>query len=598
MQTVFEYITKEETAYQTTKVPVVEGYEWSMFEHVKLTTLYLNSKYKEGNQDLLPFRNIILPKINLEHRAVEFDLKEIEFFINSPENYKAFLIRKWHERWGRQNNISKFLDQLTETYTDYGGVLIEDTPAAMAVVPFQRLAFCDQTDMLSGPICQKHQYSPDQLKEMEKRGWKNIDLVIALAQDEKANSQNSQGGSEGKKVKTPGRYIDVYDLEGVLPDSFLETEGSEDSFSRQLQVVTFYTDTTGKKQGITLFSGKKTKERYKAFKRDEIYGRALGRGGVEELFEPQVWVNYTEIQKKELLDQVSKIFNWTDDPSFKGKNDTNNLENGSTLVVSKGSTFGQVNQSALNVSAFENAVLAWDASAREIASAQATIAGDETKSGMPFRLGALLNQESHSLHQYRKVQLGNFLSSEVYPDWVIPKMMKEVASGTEFLSSLSLDEMGQIVDQIASCRASKKLVEKVMNGTIIEPGQQAAMVDFEKQQFFKNNRHLITILKDELKDLPIEMETNITGEQRDKIGRTEAFSRIFTQVSTILMANPNFFTEHPEMAKLFNEVIESSGLSALNFGMNGYLPPKPPQLTPAPNAQKVPAQVQGQPQAA
>src|SRR5580698_10508173 len=141
MLEVHGYITTKKNCYQIMPVPVVEGYAWSMFEHVRLTTLYLNSQYKTGKEDDKPFRNIILPKVNLEHRAVEFDLDEIQFYINSDQNYKAFLVKKWHERWALQNDIADFLDKLSETYTDYGGVLVKDTPDAVEVVPFQRLAF-------------------------------------------------------------------------------------------------------------------------------------------------------------------------------------------------------------------------------------------------------------------------------------------------------------------------------------------------------------------------------------------------------------------------------------------------------------------------
>ena len=50
---------------------------------------------------------------------------------------------------------------------------------------------------------------------------------------------------------------------------------------------------------------KKAKEKeliYKFIPRDKIFGRALGYGGAEELFEPQVWTNYDTIRIKGLLD--------------------------------------------------------------------------------------------------------------------------------------------------------------------------------------------------------------------------------------------------------------------------------------------------------
>ena len=111
MQEVHSYITTEKNRYQIMPVPIVEGYAWSMFEHIRLTTLYLNSQYKTGKEDDKPFRNIILPKVNLEHRAVEFDLDEIQFYINSYQNYKSFLVKKFHERWALKNGIGRLFRQ-------------------------------------------------------------------------------------------------------------------------------------------------------------------------------------------------------------------------------------------------------------------------------------------------------------------------------------------------------------------------------------------------------------------------------------------------------------------------------------------------------
>jgi hypothetical protein len=606
--TIYDYIKAQENYYNTTRVPVVDGYDWNMSEHVRLTTLYLNSQYKTGKQDDKPFRNIILPKVNLEHRAVEFALKEIEFFINDPEKYyKSFLVRKYHDKWALQNDISQFLDKLSETYTDYGGVLIKNTKESIEVVFFQRLAFVDQTDMMSGPICEKHQYSPDQLKEMEKAGWGNpsngatgsIDEVIALAQNAKTVSQ-----SNDRTTNTPGRYIEVYELHGVLSESFLHPEGEPNKFIRQMQIITYYVDENGDKKGITLFKGKEREEIYKAFKRDEIYGRALGRGAVEELFEPQVWVNYSEIQKKELLDQASKVLYQTADASFTNRNKTANLESGEVLIHADGKPLSQVNNTQPNVTAFDNAIAQWDTQAKDIAAAYDTIQGAESKSGMPFRLGMLLNQEAHSLHKYRKSQLGFFLT-EVYRDWIIPRIGREIVKGDEFLATLSLDEMQELSDRVITNLFNQSIVKKLLAGEKIEYGEPEKLLETYKLNFFKGgNRRFLKILKDEMKDLPLDVQVNITDEQKNKALLTEKLSSIFTQVTQILSNYPNFFNDHPEMAKLFNEILESSGLSPLTYGNIIKRVPSVPQTggqnvqgqgkvnlpSPQPN-QTIPAQV-------
>lgn len=564
---IFSYIKSEENRYNTIPVPVVENYEWSMAKHVKLTTLYLNSQYETGDQDNKPFKNIILPKINLEHRAVEFAVKEIDFFIDDAEEYyKSFLVRKYHEKWARINDLAGFLDEMTETYTDYGGVLVEKLKDAVpSVVKFQQLAFVDQTDIMTGPICKKLQFTPDGLKEMEAKGWgkfgTTVDELIALAMNQKTTTQ-----VDGRTIETPNKYIEIYDLYGVLPAKYLiddeNIQVNEYDYVQQQQVVAFYKDPTGYRQGVTLYKGKARKGRYKFYKRDPIYGRALGRGGVEELFEPQVWVNYNEIQKKEMLDQASKIVFQTADSQFTTRNDTTNVEQGQVFVHADGKPATQMNVNIPNIVAFENALQAWDNTAKEISASFDTISGADNKSGTPFRLGLLLNQEAHSLHQYRKGKLGGQFLPEIYRDWIIPEIQIQLSSkDNEFMANLSLDEMQNVAEQVVTCTVNKAIVQKILGGNVIDYGEVDSMIATYKEIFFKGgNKKFFAIFKDELKGLPIDIEVNITGEEKNKALMAEKMGAVFTQIAQ----NPALLDD-PRMAKLFNEILETSGLSPLAY---------------------------------
>lgn len=566
---IFSYIKSQENLYNTIPVPIVDNYEWNMAKHVKLTTLYLNSRYETGDQDNKPFKNIILPKINLEHRAVEFAVKEIDFFVDDADQYyKSFLVRKYHEKWARVNDLAGFLDEMTEQYTDYGGTLVEKIKSAVpSVVPFQELAFCDQTNILSGPICKKLQYTPDKLKEMEAKGWgkfgTTIDELIALAQNSKTSTQVN-----GKTIETPMKYIEVYDLYGVLPAKYLYDATDEDiqvnefDYVNQQQVIAFYRDHTGEKQGVTLFKGKAKKGRYKFYKRDPIFGRALGRGGVEELFEPQVWVNYSEIQKKELLDQASKMIYQTTDGQFHVRNNLSLVEQGEVFVTKDGSTLNQVNTTPINITAFENALASWDATAKEIAAAYDSISGADSKAGTPFRLGLLQNQEAHSLHQYRKGKLGGQFLPEIYRDWIIPEIQRDLASGdSQFMANLSLEEMQAIADQVVTSTVNKAIVQKILSGNILDYGEVDALKESYKEIFFKKgNKKFFKIFKDELQGLPIDIEVNVTGEEKNKALMAEKMGAVFSQIAQ----NPALLDD-PRMSKLFNEILEASGLSPLAY---------------------------------
>ena len=342
---IFDFITQEEVAYQTLPIAVAENYEWNMAKHVNTTTLYKNSQYLSGKDEDKPFKNIIRPILNLQYRSEGFDVKDIVLFVNDSEKYfMSFLVKKFHEKWARENKIDTFIDKMVESYVDYGGALVKNVnDVKPEVVPLQSIAFCDQTDILSGAIGIKHFFAPDQLMDMASKGWGNpkhgatasLSEIITLAQDYKID--NSQ---DKKKSKTPGKYIEVYEVHGMFPDEWLENpneteigetldqENAEKTYTRQIHIVTFLKDSNNNKKGITIFKGKESESIFKLILRDEIYGRALGFGGAEELFEPQVWINYDVIRMKGMLDIASKVIYQTSDSAFANRNKTSDLENG------------------------------------------------------------------------------------------------------------------------------------------------------------------------------------------------------------------------------------------------------------------------------
>lgn len=578
---IFDLITSEENSYKAQGVQVVDGLEFKMFEHIQTTTLYKNSTFKTGKNDDKPFKNIIRPILNLAYRAEGFDVKDIQLFIDDSYKYfKSFLVKKFHEKWARENKIDTFIDDMVETYVDYGGVLVKNVnEVSPEVVPWQRIVFCDQTDILSGTIAEKHYYSPDQLKEMESKGWKNIDDVIDLSNNWKQETSNNQ-----KQSQTPGKYIEVYEIHGMFPKSWLkkgknfdkdpeEYEEEEASdYVRQIHIVTFYkSKDSNTRHGITLFCGKESELPYKFIARDKIYGRTLGMGGAEELFEAQVWINYDQIRIKGMLDAAAKVLYQTTDEKFANRNKTSNLENGEILVLQDGKAITQVNTFPVNVNVFENSIKEWEAHARQTGAANESIMGESPTSGTPFKLQELITAESHSLHEYRKGKLATFLD-EVYQDWIIPHIVKEITKGQEFLAELELDELQQVADSLVICEANKAIKEAILRGEIIYPDEVELFKQKVRDSFMKGgNKKFLEILKDEMKDVPVSVYVNIVGKQKDLAKHTDKLVNVFRQI----LAAPGVLDD-PRMSKIFNQILEASGLSPIDF----YQKPKPQIMQP------------------
>src|SRR3990167_10439570 len=191
---IFSYIQEQETNYKR-PIPLNEIWRWSMSDHVKTSFLYDNSQLLTGKDDFKPVKNITRPILNLQHRTEDIELKDVQIYVDDSDKYHlSFLVKKYHDDvFVKENDLDTFFDELNVSRIDYGGGLSKQlNKPAPEVVPLQSIVFCDQTDILSGPIGIKHFYSPDQLMEMEKVGWGDkangaeitLDELITLSREE------------------------------------------------------------------------------------------------------------------------------------------------------------------------------------------------------------------------------------------------------------------------------------------------------------------------------------------------------------------------------------------------------------------------------
>ena len=189
-----------------------------MREHIDRAFQLKNSKFYKGAQDYSrPFNNIILPIANVNYRTTGFDVKDVQLYVDNLENYhKSFAARKFHNWWAKENHINTAIDESVISYFDYGLILMKNVNEARPeVVPLQQIAFCDQTDVMSGPICLKHHYTVSELIEMRGK-WENVDKTLLMARTKKENNNG--------ETETPSKYVEVYELHGMFPESWLGEE--------------------------------------------------------------------------------------------------------------------------------------------------------------------------------------------------------------------------------------------------------------------------------------------------------------------------------------------------------------------------------------
>lgn len=560
-QELYNYILAEETNFKTTKVPVTGSVEWNMHDHIERCTNVANGWFHKGaNDGMRPYDDIVTPVKNVALRSEGFDVKDIVPYVNDINNsYKSFLIKKYHPQWARKNELDTFIDELVESSVVYDLALIKNVNNSRPeVVKLQQIAFVDQTNVMSGPICLKHQYTVAELLENKGKWFDDkIDEAIVMAEAEKSVTQ-----ANDQKAKTPGKYITVYELVGNLPEYWLENEGDKYKYTPQRHFVCYYTSKDGSKNGITLFSGKDKplSDSFKALVINSVYGRACGKSLIETLFEPQVWNNYSAIKIKKMLDSAVNVL-ITNSEELAGQN-LNQLKDNTILKQERDATTTRLDGSLQNMTAFTNYQTRQENNARILGSASDAQLGTNPVSGTPFALQSLVVQQGQGLHEYRQGKIATFVADVAYRDWILQYVVKDMNEGRKFSEELTFDELKEVADTIARNRTERKLAEMILDGKIVTDEMRRTMIASFTDEFIKGgNRGFFEILKGELDQIPIDVFVNIKGKQKYMAQNADKITNIIREV----LRNPQAFQQVPGIAKVFNQLLEDSGLSPVDY---------------------------------
>jgi hypothetical protein len=136
---------------------------------------------------------------------------------------------------------------------------------------------------------------------------------------------------------------------------------------------------------------------------------------------------------------------------------------------------------------------------------------------------------------------------------------------------LSLDELQEIADQIATNKTEEKMAELIFNGEVVTPEAKAQALQMYKEQFMKsgNGRGFFEVIKDELKEIPTCVYVNIKGKQKYMAQNADKLTNVIREV----IANAAAFQQNPGLAKPLNQLLEDSGLSPIDFTKMITAPP-------------------------
>lgn len=583
---IYGYIKAEEAAFETEEIQVGDNWSWNLRRHVQMIFHLKNGVFFTGeNEWLRAFKNIMEPMLNLAYWTEDIEVKDVTFFIESPNGRAlSFLVKKYHDEvFVREYDLDSLFDQITESDIDYGGVLVQKTGTGRPErLVLNTIAFCDQTDIMGAPIGFKFNFSPEKLKSMASFGWGEESNGATMGLTELAmlagDTKTAAGSDNDKKNKTPGRQVEVYIVRGSLPEAYLkDNENFEDEYP-QVQVVAFYTDPNKQKQGVTLYRAKDDGKGLKFHTSQEVYGRALGRGTGEALLPPQIWTNFLTINKMNMLGDGAKTPLVTDDPSFSNKNKINEMENNEIVVIEEGKSITAIQTVNPNsIKLYEGAINEWFEHAQLTGAAFDPILGKEANSGTTFRGQERVVAQGRGLHDRRRGQRAKFIE-EMYRDWILPHIARKITRGTEFLASLTVEEMTWVVDQLTTNYVNRRIIDGMLEGKLMTEEERQLAASLFRESFLKGgNKKLIKILKDEFKDVEIKMGINIAGKQKDLVNLSDKLLSVFQFV----FANPAGFQQAmqvPALSKAFGDILEFSGLNQADFTSLLSAPAAPPTL--------------------
>jgi len=571
-----------------TPISIMDGLDFSQSKTLKMCEFYANSKYLGGDIDeigrIKPFYNIVNFRVTLAKVATDMDIKDIQIIADDPlDQVKAMLLNAEAYEWMKDADFSTTLNKLGYKRCKYGGVLVKKTEKkgklTIDVVDWRNV-YTDQVDILGNPIVEVHHMTPMQLKEKEgvwddiRDALKEINTVNLLA----------------KKSEDRINRVKVYEVHGQFPISELkEAKGEdfteEDEYTYENQV--YYIGVIGEKQ-YYFYCEKEKESPYDYLAWEEMEGRALGRGVIEDSEQSQIWTNHSIINQNNAMDLAGKVVMKTN--SKKVGNNILEIDNGKIFELGDNEDINPVNLTPSALNNFAQQINQWRDQVDNATGAFDSITGEQPPSGTPYSQTVFLNQVASRPYDYRIEEQGIFIT-RLFTKWIIPHLIKKLYKKHILISDFSQDEL-EVIDQAFVRNANNIIIDQVLNMPIDGMGEMPD--DFDKtldglKSTIKGSgaKRYIEIPEGFFDDIHAKVTILSTNEQRNKAVMLQSLSSVLQTVIGSYDPNTQQFAvlEDPKLSRVFSQILELSGipgLSPASLGIGAESGSKPTEALPTP----------------
>jgi hypothetical protein len=548
-------------------ITIMEGLTFSQKNQIKVAEFYSNSKYLGGDTDELgrikPFYNIVNFRVTLAKVATDMDIKDVLIASDNPAHaVKSMLLNTEVYEWMKATDFSTTLNKIGYKRAKYGGVLVKKrvTKGELYIdVVDWRNVITDQVDILGNPIVETHHMTPVELVA-KKKVWDNV--IEAL---EDLSEHNRKAKSKGDVISR----VEVLEIHGQFPKSFIKEqkgepvlEGDEYEYSPQVYYIGIIKD-----KQYYFFCDEEKESPYDYLAWEEMEGRGLGRGIIEDSEQAQVWTNDSVINEKNAMDLAGRVVikHNSDDIG----NNILEVDNGKMFKLGDGEDMNAVNLAPAGLGQFQSQINRWRDQVDNATSAYDANTGEQPPSGTPYSQTVFLQQIASRPYDYRIEEQAIFVN-RLMNRWVLPYLIKRLYKKHILVSDFSEDEL-KVIDRAFIRHTNKTFIDKMLAQPFDAPvptqDDYNMMLDEVVSEIKgQGSKRYIEIPEGFFDDIDAKITVLTSNEQRNKAIILQSLSSVLQTVIASYDPETKKFSvlEDEKLSRIFGTILELSGIPGLS----------------------------------
>ncbi len=440
---IISQIKTEIIDYRDGLVKITDNYSFSQHHLVKQIYNLANNIYPSGPLDTQGnykyWFDIITPRINDETKNIDLDTKDISLFSEQKnDRMRTFFANALFREWMKETQQGVSLNEDIEESTGWGNMLLKKIKGDYLKLDFTKTIFTNPKakSVNQTAVIEQHHLTNSELRE--KKGVYDDDRVDAVLASRSGKSffDEFQDDEEIKDKKIPVYEIferngdvsllELNNLRAGMGLEVVRNADDENTFVLAKIVLSLVASVEGEEDNSTVMYAQEIDSMddiYKEYHRGRYSGRWFRKGFYESLMDIQIRCNDIGNEIARALEFGGKQI-YTSGESSVYENVLTDMMRGD-IIHSK-----DLKRVDMTVPEVGHYLAEWNhlmVLADRIANSSEVVQGGDLPSGTPFKLGALLNQNSNKFYVFIRQKLALSFKS-VFDDWILPDLLKDFSA--------------------------------------------------------------------------------------------------------------------------------------------------------------------------